>query len=205
MGDAASLARLVPALYAIARQTLAARLRNVECDDLADLASEGVVKAVEHLHAARPVSATMFRAWVRAVVWRTALDAQRARGRRDAAWRAFSLDARSHEGEGSGTIADAASDAAVDAWPEAGDASHDTPLAVLARLAVDAQRELPPGAAVVLWAHLVTGAGWAEVAVLVGTTPAGAKRRYQRALASLRGAVWRAAPELPPAVRVSAL
>lgn len=203
-GDASALIRLVPTLYDVARRALGARLRDVDPEDLADLTSEGVVKAIEHLHAARPASAAMFRAWVRAVVWRAALDARRTRGRHDAAWRAASLDAH-RDGAPHAPATRALPHPTSDPWPGVGDSAPESPLAALARLAVDAQRELPPGASLVLWAHLVTGAGWADVAVLVGTTPAGAKRRFQRAVVALRAAVWRAAPDLPAPMRAAAL
>lgn len=57
---------------------------------------------------------------------------------------------------------------------------------VLMRVQQEVYDALPEDLQVLLWLHLVEGATWAEVANELGTTPAGAKRRYQRGQDRLR-------------------
>lgn len=205
-GDAGALARLVPVLYRIAGVYLRRRLRGVDPEDVADLASEGVVKIVERLHTARADSDAAFFGWAHAVVWRAALDAQRSRGRRDAGWRAAPLaDAPpghfGQPGRRAGVVLPPGASLSAVAETD----GNGSPTQVLARLAAEAQDQLAPEAVSALWAHLVLGAAWTEVAAVLGTTPGAAKRRFQRALVVLRAAVWARAAALPPNERQAVL
>ena len=74
-------------------------------------------------------------------------------------------------------------------------------LSVLLRVLQDVQAELPADTCTLLWLRVQHSASWSEVGVALGTTEAGAKRRYQRAQQTLRKAVLRRIPDLPPAER----
>jgi RNA polymerase sigma factor (sigma-70 family) len=50
----------------------------------------------------------------------------------------------------------------------------------------DTHDALPSDLQLLLWTRLIEGATWIEASERVGTTPSGAKRRYQRAQARLR-------------------
>jgi DNA-directed RNA polymerase specialized sigma24 family protein len=213
-GDRGALTALVPLLYRDARRYLRARLWDADEDEIEDLASAGVVKAVGRLHTARAASNRQFFAWHHAVVWRTTLDARRHRARRDVSGGALSLDTpcdASVPGVSWGERAAIARWGHLEAEPPGGGSVEGdgdgarSPARIVAQLAAEAQRALAPGADLVLWSALVAGDAWAEVAVRVGTTPGGAKRRFQRALARLRASVWEAAGALPEQDRVRVL
>jgi DNA-directed RNA polymerase specialized sigma24 family protein len=75
---------------------------------------------------------------------------------------------------------------ALNAWlHDWDDAPQDAEL-TLARLADAAYERLPSNTASLVWSHVIHHASWAEVAVAFHTTPAAAKRRYQRAERTLR-------------------
>lgn len=58
-----------------------------------------------------------------------------------------------------------------------------------AEMAARAALRLPGATGYLLWARIVDGATWVEAAARLGTTPAGAKRRFQRARARLAGII----------------
>lgn len=64
---------------------------------------------------------------------------------------------------------------------------------------------LPDGAHRILWFRLVEGAPWPQVGAEIGTTAAGAKRRFQRIQQSLRSAVLQQIDQLPDSDRVRVL
>ena len=75
-------------------------------------------------------------------------------------------------------------------------------LAAVTRAAYDA---LPPATADLLWLRAVGGATWPAVAAALGTTAAGAKRRFQRATKRMQRAVLNGIAALPARERAAAL
>ncbi|MDZ4257352.1 MAG: sigma-70 family RNA polymerase sigma factor [Gemmatimonadales bacterium] len=109
-------------------------------------------------------------AWALAVAHRALLDADRAAPPR--ALRMVGLEAleRAAPTEEAAAIADPVIRAAAE---------------VAARTAL----RLPGVTGYLLWARIMEGATWGEAAARLGTTPAGAKRRFQRARARLAGVI----------------
>lgn len=64
-------------------------------------------------------------------------------------------------------------------------------------IAVAAQAALPPHGAELVWARLIAGASWEDLAAQLGTTAGAAKGRYLRALRILRRTCLRAIDALP--------
>lgn len=69
--------------------------------------------------------------------------------------------------------------------------------AALLDLLGETHAALPADLQLLLWTRLVAGATWAEAGEQVGTTSAGAKRRYQRAQTRLRRELVRRIHQLP--------
>lgn len=69
--------------------------------------------------------------------------------------------------------------------------------AALLDLLAETHAAIPADLQLLLWTRLVAGATWAEAGEQVGTTSAGAKRRYQRAQSRLRRELVRRIHELP--------
>jgi hypothetical protein len=73
--------------------------------------------------------------------------------------------------------------------PASGVAVHASAIALLLRLTREAWDDLGPDIARLVWRRAAGGWSYAALAAVQGTTPAAAKRRYQRAVARLRRAV----------------
>jgi DNA-directed RNA polymerase specialized sigma24 family protein len=121
---------------------------------------------------------------------------------------AFLRSPKSGQAESRGDLSPEAAAARTRVWAEWATeqepADPDT-LHVLARLAVDAQAVLSPEAAALVWDRVIDDVSWAEAAARHGTTPSGAKRRFQRAQRTLRRLLWDRAAALPEPARTAVL
>lgn len=82
---------------------------------------------------------------------------------------------------------------------EADDAT--APRTILLRLAVEVYNDAAAETGELLWWRLIMGAEWSDVAAELGTTAAGAKRRFQRAQATLERQLLERVASLPAAQR----
>ena len=179
-GDRVALEAVAVAVYPVVRAMLRRRLRgdgHLEADDLTHIA---VTRAVARLGTCQAADDRGVRAWVRGVAWRVALEEMRT----GAAVLARRTRALGDYDRGSDpTVGLTAEDPAT--W-EAGVVG---PLDELARAAVDALDRIPRHVGVLFWMRLIEAATWPATAHALGTTTAGAKRRFQRAIATLRRAL----------------
>lgn len=165
-------------------------------DFAADVMQETLIRVAAHLEKCRATTDEQLLAWVLTIARREAL-----RMLQDArtllAVRAVHAD-----------LDRAASAEAVRLWTGAdGDEGpgEPDPDEVLVRVLADVYDAEGVTAGRLVRMHVVDGAPWAEVAVLLGTTPAAAKRRFQRSLRRLRSAVLRRVSRLPDEARTAAL
>ena len=157
-----------------------------------DVLQEALFRIARDVPACRATTAAECWAWAITVAWHAAVDALAAPSAAAALLRTAVPFGPAVDAETGWREFDAVS-ALLDAESD--------PHVRLARLAVAAQRSLSDDSAAVLWLRLVQGATWDHVARATGTTPAGAKRRFQRAQATLRRAVLAAIARLPAAER----
>lgn len=180
----AALAALVERLYPLCERFLARRLRSFRDgqDVAADAAQETMVRIVAALARCRATTDRELVAWVLVTARRALIDMYRSPS---SGLAARSLAVELHD------ETDAAETLAEDAEGRA--TSHGT----LLTLALEAYDALTSETAELLWWKLVRGAEWSEVAEQLSTTPAGAKRRFQRAQIALRRSVVKMVAQLP--------
>lgn len=206
-GDARAGDALYRALLPLVRRFLARRLANPRAPDdlLEDLTQEAIIRIAAGIRGCAARTDRDVRAWALTVARRAALDVLRApaTGMR-VLWGAAALPSETHSTAEScrrQRVEVASADLARDHASETSAPTRAFDL--LCRLTVEAQSTLSEAAAELLWAHLVERSGWPELALRIGTTPGGAKRRFQRAQCRLRQAVLTRIAMLPPDVRAS--
>jgi RNA polymerase sigma factor (sigma-70 family) len=180
-GDERARERLLAALHVPMRDYVAARTRSTpDGGDLADdVAQEALIRIATRLGSCRATTDRQLFKWALTVARSRLLDHLRRHG---------------------------------DGWVERiGDHDVAAPLDAKESLAPASAtfrgvlqwvvRELPPSTQALLELRVENGEPWAEVARVLRTTTAGAKRRYQRAQARLRHAVEQRVAGLPPRSR----
>ncbi|MES2522626.1 MAG: sigma factor [Gemmatimonadota bacterium] len=191
-GAAASLAleELMTALYPRIRCFLAARLRHWRDahDMVEDITQESVVRCFLHVHTCRADSDRSVLAWALTTARHALIDLLRAPSTQLMAQQ-FACDLLDdlEAAVASSRIArrkDAALEQSFDA--AAGRRADEAPAReLLMQLAVEAYTDAASETGELLWWRLVMGAEWSDVATHLQTTAAGAKRRFQRAQATL--------------------
>jgi RNA polymerase sigma factor (sigma-70 family) len=179
----AALRRLIERLYPLAERFIARRLtRFRDADDIAaDVAQESMVRVATAITTCRATTDRELVAWTLVTTQRTSVDMFRSPSSGLAA-RSLAVDL----------------DEDLDGEREDEDAEDDvSPRRTLLRLASRAYDAVESSTAELLWWRLIRDAEWSEVAEQMATTPAGAKRRYQRAQAALRRAVLESISRLP--------
>lgn len=178
-GDEGALEEFLVRVYRIARAFVRRRLpRSADDTFVEDTAVETVGRVALAFTACRAGTEGGVVAWILEVARNTAIDLHRQELRRALAGALEDLDT---------TVCD--STPAPDILTQSEDALLD--------LLAETHAALPPDLQLLLWARLIDGATWAEAGEDVGTTPAGAKRRYQRAQARLRRELVRRIHQLP--------
>lgn len=180
------LARLRPTVEGYLRERLGSSPSTAAlAEELTQVVLTRVAESIEDCRAGTDVE---LRAWVRTIARRVAIDWYRRRR--------SELDRRRWE-ELEAVPGELLRVAVVEAAraPD-GESSSEVDRA-LGRLLMAAQSELSEGTQEVLRRRLLFGDTWAEAGRCIGTTAAGAKRRWQRARERLRGEVLERARALP--------
>lgn len=159
-------------------------------EDVAQVAALRIARGVDHC---RATTDDQFVSWIVAVAKNVLRDELNASGRR--------IVVRRTDPDGKGSFTRYAFDEWAHGWREP-PCDAELTLTVLTDRALAA---LPDETARLVWSHVVEHAPWAAIAGLIHTTPAAAKRRFQRAQRALRRFVLDAALELPPDARANVL
>lgn len=178
-GDQAALEAFASALYPVVRAALGRRVRRSAPVELDDLIQAAVARAVTRLDQCGAADDRGVRAWASAVAWRVALEEFRS-GAAAIRRRSVPLFDDDHDPVGGREFAEDA--------PARHDAEDD-PRTWLARAAVEALDGMPGHVGVLFWMRLIEEAPWPDIARALGTTTAGVKRRFQRAVGTLRRAL----------------
>lgn len=151
-----------------------------------------LLKAAASIDDCRAGTPAELRAWVRTIARRSAIDWHRRRK--------LEIDRRVWEDleEVPGELL---GQAMVEKWISANVKSPTKADRALGRLLTEAQAVLSEGTRVVIRRRLLYRDTWAEAGRAIGTTPAGAKRRWQRARERLRREVLNRVEELCPSLR----
>jgi DNA-directed RNA polymerase specialized sigma24 family protein len=194
-GEPGALNRFVTHLAPGLARVLRQRLRGRVTVDLwwEDVLQEALFRIARDVRTCRATTGAACWGWAIAVAWHAAVDALDAPSAAASLLRSAVL------------LGPAMEDSL--AWRElqaltTADAEAD-PHTRLAHLVVEAQNALSEDAAAILWLRLVQGATWEDAAAAVGVPPAAAKRRFQRAQASLRREVLAAIQRLPAPERAA--
>lgn len=180
-GSAGAHDDLAAALYPDVRGVLAGRLRRCARDDLEDLTQAAMGQIARRLEQCRADSDRALRAWARAVAWHVALDTLRS-DRASPTRHTLPSPSQAEAALQDVALAQWRAEQGAELWPDARERRR----VRLARAAVCALDGLPQATGLLFWLRVMEGAAWQEVAAVLGTTPGGAKRRFQRAVATLR-------------------
>lgn len=165
-----------------------------DADDLAeDISQQASIRVARSIMACRATTDEQFVSWVLTVAKHVIVDEVRSPSRQVVVGRA--------DDDMKGIAAIYSHDAWVHEWDDLPQGAELT----LARLICAAYERLPSRTANLVWSHIIHHATWAEVAVASGTTPAGVKRRYQRAECTLRRLILQEIETLPTEERRSVL
>lgn len=193
-GEAEALSKLLERLRPEIERYLRGRLRSSPGTDAVaeELTQESLMRVAASIAACRAGTARALRAWTRTLARRVAIDWYRRREveieRR--VWQEVEelrLAMMEDAVRGAGATARRERSPAIDQ--------------VLGELLMEAQSELSEGTREVIRRRLLYGDSWSEAGRAVGTTAAGAKRRWQRARERLRREVVHRAQSLPDEVR----
>ena len=172
LGDEQALEDLLAGLYTPLLRFLMSRLRgHPDRDDLAqDLAQETLLRVCGSVARCRADTDAQVMAWVLKIARNVIADHVRS-----PSWLAEALLADEVD-------LDSVPKEDGEDWNPAGSDEEDVIMTLLGRVIIGLPEEL----ACLLWLHLVQRASWAEIGTELGTSPEGAKRRFQRAQKSLR-------------------
>jgi RNA polymerase sigma factor (sigma-70 family) len=183
-----ALGALVERLFPLCERFLTRRLASFRDgpDAAADAAQETMVRIANGLDGCRATNDRELIAWMLVVARRTLIDLYRSP--------ASGLAARALAAE---------LDDALHATQEHDDTeeTNRTARSTLLALAMQAYNALSAETAELLWWRLLRGAEWSEVAQQMGTSPTGAKRRFQRAQGALQRRVAQLVSGLPATQR----
>ena len=181
----AALEELLAQLYEPVLQFVRNRARrHRDGEDLAaDIAQETLIRLARAAEDCRAVTNTQVLAWALTTARHVLIDA----------WRSPEWRLAGARGPASEAASEAEWHTLAQSFEEsAGHASEVTPAcAILLRLAVEACDAARDGVAALCWTRLVAGADWAQIAGTFGTTEYAIKRRFQRAVGSMRRDVLR--------------
>lgn len=150
-----------------------------------DLTQETLLRVIRFLGDCSATSNGQLMGWVLAIARRVAIDWLRSPGFGNAK-ETISMDETMFDGQASAAEWDPLAD------------QCDRLLIEVLRSAVAASHEvLPEQTQQLVWLHVMHDATWPEIGQVLNTTPAGAKRRWQRAQKRLRREVVRHIHELP--------
>jgi RNA polymerase sigma factor (sigma-70 family) len=177
-GDEPALTALLTRLHVVVSRFIRRRMNY----DLAaepfveDAAMEALIKIAEHYHTCRADSDGQVVAWALSVARTVSIDLLRQ-----------------------GLLHYGAAAVCIDAGLPSDDGNSDVSraTALLLQVQQEVQDSLPEALQRLLWLHLVEGASWADVGAELGTSAAGAKRRYQRGQARLRRLMFSRIHDLP--------
>lgn len=202
-GDARAMGLLMEALEPSIRRFVRARVPRCSPDLLDDLAQDAFVHVIPRLVACRATSVAGLRAWLFTIVQHVVAAHFRSAGIKISM---LSSDCDASDGAGDTWRVLAHSHHLESDQQSAAQADVTTSVAgQLAQLVVEAQESLSRETVELLYAHIIDGETWSALAVQLGTTPSGAKRRYQRAQDMLRRIVHRRVEALPPETRAPLL
>lgn len=193
-GSERALSRLLDELQPEVTAYLRGRVgSNPAPDALAqELAQQVLLRVAESVGVCRAKTTAQFRAWVRTIARRAAVDWYRRREpeleRR--IWKEWE---------------EVPGDALRSALPDSGNTTRSEIDRVLGELLYEAQAVLSDGTQEVVRRRFLYGDTWAEAGRVIGTTRGGAKRRWQRAQERLRREVVERAEQLPPELRKEVL
>lgn len=182
-GDDAALEEFLVRVYRIARAFVRRRLPQSSDDAFVeDAAAETVSRVAGAFRRCRARTEGEAVAWILETARNTSIDLHRQELRHVLAATLDDLDlAGAAPAPTSGTMSPAE--------------------AALLDLLAETHAALPADLQLLLWTRLIDGATWAEAGDEIGTTSAGAKRRYQRAQVRLRRELVRRIHQLPGAKR----
>lgn len=192
-GDDAALTLLLERLYVrittrmLRESSVRAQLAGATAEDIAVETIERVAAAVTRCHAQTDAEVL---GWAYQIAGNVAKDHFRS-----SAARVFLLCVVDALDDQEASISTALTDEAT---------PSDEDEAMLVRAVFAGYDSLPDSAAELIWHRLTGQPSWAETAALLGTTENGARRRFQRAIHRLRGAIGRFVDALPVAERAAA-
>ncbi|MET0399697.1 MAG: sigma-70 family RNA polymerase sigma factor [Longimicrobiaceae bacterium] len=188
-GDRAALEALLRELYPALSRFARHRAQGwLSADDVADdIAQEAMIRIARNLRQCQATSDGQLLAWALSIARRALLDHLRSQPAPGEVLR--------FETEESVPIPDPAS-SAVDRWDEPPGAGS-----LLFRLVRNTCCTLPPESLRLLHLRVEMGAQWNQVAAELRTTPAGAKRRFQRLQVTFRRRLLRQIDALSPGAR----
>jgi RNA polymerase sigma factor (sigma-70 family) len=168
-GDGRALNALLEEVCIPIERFLRRRLTSPQASNyVGDVAQETLIRIARSINTCRAQTDRQLMAWVLTIARHVSIDMLRS----NMMW--YSFSAPDHV-----ECEDTRADSGPDPRPPRADR--------LLRFALrTAQESLPDETQELLWHRLVLGCEWAEVATEMGTTEAGAKRRYQRAQSRLR-------------------
>lgn len=209
-GDECALERLLVEVYWPLKRFLLrryTRMRDVDAF-VDDAVQEALVRIADHIRECRARSHSGIIAWAITVARNVAADMRRTSAERIGAL-CVSVAPRHTAGADtssapSGPVDAASLPAAFAMWREA-EAEQHWADDLLLRLVVEAQDSLPNDTVTIVWMRLIERASWDDVAASLGTTAAGAKRRFQRAQGAMARWVRTRVDELPSEERATVL
>lgn len=184
------LARLRPLIEGHLRERLRSSPSTAALAE--ELTQVVLTRVAESIEDCRAGTAIELRSWVRTIARRVAIDWYRRRR--------SELDRRRWE-EPEAVTGELLRTTVVEAGRVSGRESTTQVDRALGRLLMEAQSVLTEGTQEVLRRRLLYGDTWAEAGRTIGTTAAGAKRRWQRARKRLQGEVLKRAQALPEETR----
>ena len=193
-GDPSALEALLPRAYDPVRNFLRRRLgANGDLDEvISDITQDVLLHVAQGIRSCQARTLPQFMAWVLAIAKHTMVDHLRS-PRGDFFFRRLAEESVDLE------------DLAGIPTPSAAVLAPSGTSQTLLRLVFEAYSAMPAQTAELMWYHLVAGMGWHDAADVFGTSPAGAKRRYQRAQETLRRTVYQRIHSLPPDERARVL
>lgn len=187
-GDAAAIEALLRLLYPRIRLYYRHWLfERPDSDEMAkDLTQDALMRLAENVHASRAETDIQLVDWVLTIARHVGVDHLRQRRME---W----------------LHAQPAGDRDLERAQAPGGEEDRPTLGVLQDVVAQVYGAEPPHIQALFWHRLMERATWPEIAVLLATTPAGAKRMYQRAQRRMRNAVLGRVRAFPPREREEAL
>lgn len=205
-GEPIAVARLITALYGPVRRAIAAHAAGYPEDILADATQEAMVCVNRRLAGCRASTDGALVRWAMVVGWHEALRYLRSPAAGlPTGFRAEALDERATNAADVTAWLQIAADPVAPEGTDDDATTADRPLALLVRVVAHSYATLPSHHTDVLWRRAVIGAPYRELAATYSTTAGATKRRFQRAVATLRRSVLQRAANLQEPERTAVL